>query len=102
MCKKRHVRFDLQELGSRGQEESRKKAGMLNLPTVTTDELNVFAAQRSAVTEHTMVHDSPVLGHESMTGPHPSHTVTRYDADFPEANIEMHIDEKKYTGSVHS
>jgi hypothetical protein len=93
VSKKRHVRFDLQALGPRDQEEPRRKAGALNLPTATTGELNVFAAQRSAATEHTTVHDS-VLGHEPMTGPHPSRTVTRYDADSPEANIEMHIDEK--------
>jgi len=43
VSKMRHVRFDLQALGSRGQEEPRRKACELNLPTVTTDELNVFA-----------------------------------------------------------
>ena len=89
----RHVRFDLQALGSRGQEEPRRKACELNPSTATMGELIVFAAQRFAATEHTKVHDS-VLGHEPMMGPHRSRTVTRYDADSPEANIEMHIDEK--------
>jgi hypothetical protein len=93
VSKMRHVRFDLQALGSRGQEEPRRKACKLNLPTVTTDELNVFAAQRSAVTEHTKVHES-VLRHEPTTGPHPSLIVTRYDADSPEASIDWQIDEK--------
>ncbi len=51
VSKKRHVRFDLQELNSRGQEEPRRKAGELNSSTATTGELNIFAAQRSAATE---------------------------------------------------
>ncbi len=45
------------------------------------------------MTEHTKVHDS-LLRHEPMTGPHPSCTVTRYDADSPETNIDWPIDEK--------
>jgi hypothetical protein len=93
VSKKRHVRCDLQELGSGGHEEPRRKAGELNSSTATTGELNIFAAQRSAATEHTTVQDS-VLGHEPKTGPHPSRIVTRYDAIPSEANIEMHIDEK--------
>ncbi len=79
-CLRRHVRFDLQALGSRGQEESRRKACELKISTATMGELNIFAAQRSAATEHTKVHDS-VLGHEPMT-------------DSLEANIDWPIDEK--------
>ena len=93
VSKMRHVRFDLQVLGSRGQEEPRRKACELNLPTVTTDELNVFASYWSSVTEHTKVHES-VLRHEPTTGLHPSRIVTRYDADSPEASIDWPIDEK--------
>ena len=87
----RRITFALQELGQGGQP--RRKAGELNSSTATTGELNIFAAQRSAATEHTTVQDS-VLGHEPKTGPHPSRIVTRYDAIPSEANIEMHIDEK--------
>ena len=36
VSKKRHVRFHLQALGPRDQEEPRRKAGALNLPTATT------------------------------------------------------------------
>jgi hypothetical protein len=92
VSKTRQVRFALQELGSRGQEEPRRKACELNSSTATR-RVDLFAAQRSAATEHTTVHDS-VLGHEPKTGLHPSRTVTRYDAIPSEANIDLQIDEK--------
>ena len=92
VSKTRQVRFALQELGSRGQEEPRRKACELNSSTATR-RVDLFAAQRSAGAEHTKVHDS-TLGHRSTTGPDPSRTVTRYDASPPEANIERYLDEK--------
>ena len=68
--KKRRVRFALQELGRRGHEEPRRKAGERKLSTADDSECDDLAAQNttsdsnwSAVTEHMKVHDS-VLRHD--------------------------------------
>ena len=44
VSKKIHVRFDLQALGSRGQEEPRRKAGERNLSIAMKSELDSLAA----------------------------------------------------------
>ena len=49
-------------------------------------------SNRFAVTEHKTVQDS-VPKRKSMTGLDPSRTVTRYDADSSEADIDVHTDE---------
>jgi hypothetical protein len=97
--KERRVRFDLQEFGRRGQEEPRRKAGERKLSTADDSECDDSASQntksdsnRFAATEHTTVQES-VSKRKSMTGLGPSRTVTRYDADSSEADIEFEIDE---------
>ena len=89
----------MQELGRRGQEEPRRKAGERGLSTADDSECDDSAAQntksgsnRFAVTEHTTVQES-VPKRKSMTGLGPSRTVTRYDAESSEADIDVHTDE---------
>ena len=51
---------------------------------------------RFAVTEHKTVQES-VPKRKSMEGLGPSRTVTRYDADSSEADIDVHTDETAQT-----
>ena len=81
--KERRVRFDLQELGRRDQEEPRRKAGERGLSTADDSECDDLPAQNAtsgshwfAATEHTTVQES-VPKRKSMTGLGPSRTVTR-------------------------
>jgi hypothetical protein len=96
--KKNRVRFDLQELGQ-GGHEPRRRAGERELLTADEGKLNNLAAQdttsvpnRFAATEHTTVQDS-VPKQKSTKRLAPSRTVTKYEADSSEANIDLQIDE---------
>jgi len=114
------VRFDLQVSDHDGHDGSRRKAGAhtSSAISVPSDSLvrptrdtkssaeqrtldgefkqnTTSVSNRSRATAHDVDVHAAASRHESMTGLHPGRTVTRYDANSPEVNIDSAINEIK-------
>ena len=114
------ARFDLQVSDHDGHDGSRRKAGAhtSSAISVPSDSLvrptrdtkssaeqrtldgefkqnTTSVSNRSRATAHDVDVHAAASRHESMTGLHPGRTVTRYDANSPEVNIDSAINEIK-------
>ena len=80
------VRFELHEPDPAGHDGPRRVAGGHDLQNT------LEGSNRSERGAHTQVHDAS-LSQDSTTGVLPSRTVTRYDANSPEAAVDCAIDQ---------